>query len=151
MDSGKDWHTTNLSSFNKGQILHLAQGSLYVRDELSYVFAGIVPFYIHFPQRSVTKIDIMSKFRIFSSKWHIFYLNKHLQFRIFVPKWRLWNFATSTAVELPNSWASLIFFHISWIYFLSNSNFRWFHCNLREKIWNLIPHTWYLLLMRTEL
>ena len=23
MDSGKDWHTTNLSSFNKGQILHL--------------------------------------------------------------------------------------------------------------------------------
>ena len=61
MDSEKDWHTTNLSSFNKGQILHLAQGSLYVRDELSYVFAGIVPFYIHFPQRSVTKIDIMSK------------------------------------------------------------------------------------------
>ena len=27
MDSGKDWHTTNLSSFNKGQILHLAQFS----------------------------------------------------------------------------------------------------------------------------
>ena len=93
-------------SFNKGQILHLAQGSLYVRDELSYVFAGIVPFYIHFPQRSVTKIDIMSKFRIFSSKWHIFYLNKHLQFMIFVPKWRLWFFATGTAVELPNLWVS---------------------------------------------
>ena len=27
MDSGKDWHTTNLSSFNKGHILHLAQFS----------------------------------------------------------------------------------------------------------------------------
>ena len=37
------------------------QGSLYVRDELSYMFAGIVLFYNHFPQRSVTKIDIMSK------------------------------------------------------------------------------------------
>ena len=87
------------------------QGSLYVRDELSYMFAGIVLFYNHFPQRSVTKIDIMSKFWIFFSKWHIFYLNKHLQFRIFVLKWRLWFFATGTAVELPNLWASIFLKH----------------------------------------